>query len=41
MVAPVGRRDEEGQHLCEVEGLELRATFTHVTGSPISLNPFD
>lgn len=35
----LGRREAEGQSLCEVEGLELRSTFTHVAGSLVCLKP--
>lgn len=39
--SPLGRREAEGQRLWEVEGLVLRAAFTHVTGSLVCLKPFD
>lgn len=35
------RREVQGQNLCAVEGLELKAAFTHVTGSLVGLKPFD
>lgn len=37
----MGKKGGVGWSLCAVEGLELRATFTHMTGSLGGLKPFD